>query len=417
MREDSINSPAGSKAFLSLLKDVSISSYYPWAIFFIALVVRLIHIATLKEGFYFSDFIAYDGAAVSLLQGHGFGLEYSRPPLYPVFLAANYFLFGHHICAVRIVQAVMGAFSSVLLFKLTDDLLGRKAAHVTAWISVFYPYYIFIAGLEYPTLVTSFLLICVIYLLQISIKKNSFVHVALAALCLGMAALAVPVSLAFLPFLLLWFLLISRWDMKRKILSSAVSVVVVAGCLLPWTLYCYNEFGKFVLVDPRAAKHLPVVAQGESISTGKRVSSDQRLDLIMTHPGKFLLNVGGEFIRFWKFVPDRVVTKDVNVRMEYHEKDQRMVVDNPYVSSLMDWVSILTYGPVFLLALVGIVLCWDSWYALSLPFLLLLSHALGYSLFFSQTRYRLPVEFCLMILAGGGAVTLWGKLSGKNRTA
>ena len=94
-------------------------------------------------------------------------------------------------------------------------------------------------------------------------------------------------------------------------------------------------------------------------------------------------------------------------RVEVHREDKRMVVNHPYASPLLNWVSLGSYGPVFILALTGIVLCARSWILLSLPILLLFSQAFGYSFFFAQTRYRLPVEFCLMILAGGGAWALW----------
>jgi hypothetical protein len=120
--------------------------------------------------------------------------------------------------------------------------------------------------------------------------------------------------------------------------------------------------------------------------------------------------MSSEFIRFWTFVPDRVTTRRLEYRMEFHQGDERMVVDHPYASPLLNWVSLASYGPVFILALAGIIFCARSWTLLSLPILLLFSHAFGYSLFFAQTRYRLPVEFCLMILAGGGAWALWNVL-------
>jgi len=391
----------------------SVSKSAVWLIFLVGLIVRVIHIALLKEGFYFSDFKAYDDAAQSLIAGQGFGAEFARPPLYPLFLAGNYLLFGIHILPVRIVQAFVGALGCVLIFNTTNHILGRKAAFVAAAISVFYPYYIFIAGLLYPTLLTSFLLICVIYLIILALKKNSVLWLVIASLCLGLASLAVPVSLAFLPFLILWFFLFSGFESKRKVSYSIISLSVVVICLSPWIYRCYDLYGKFVLIDPRVSKHLPVVSQETELGKGEKVPSEQRIGLILSHPGKFLLNVSGEFIRFWKFVPDRVVTKNKDYRIERNQMDERMVVDNPYTSHWVDWVSILTYGPVFILAIIGVVLGLHSWRFLSLPVFLLLSHAIGYSFFFSQTRYRLPVEFCLMILAGSGVVGLWTWLRGR----
>ena len=137
----------------------------------------------------------------------------------------------------------------------------------------------------------------------------------------------------------------------------------------------------------------------------------------MDLPGKFISNITKEFINFWNFVPDRVVTRQREYREQVYDSDQRMIVDNPYTSGIMNWISIFSYGPVFILAIAGVILCFSQWRLLSIPLLLILSHAIAYSFFFTQTRYRLPVEFCLMIIAGGGAIALWNRIQSKKQVA
>lgn len=372
----------------------------------------MIHIALLREGFYFSDFKAYDRAAQSLANGEGFGPEFSRPPLYPVFLAVQYLVFGLHLFPVRCIQALLGAYCSVLIYSIGDHILGKGPARVAAWISVFYPYYVFISGLLYPTLITTFLLVTMLYFIVLFTRTRSLSYLLLAALCLGLASLAVPVCLAFLPFLFVWYFFISGVQVRRAILSSTLFLLVVGLTLAPWTYYGYRHYGRLVLVDPRVEKHLPVI-ESQDAASGENNPSNYggRLGMVLQQPGKYLGNMAGEFIRFWKFIPDRVVTTRLDYRLKVHQEDERMIVDHPYTSPVLDWVSILTYGPVFILAIAGILLSTGSWKLLSLPLLLLLSQAVGYSLFFAQTRYRLPVEFCLMILAAGGAWALWNRIA------
>lgn len=381
---------------------------YPIWIFLCALIVRLIHIATLKEGFYFSDFTAYEKAARSLMNGEGFDPEFARPPIYPLFLAAKNLFFGEQLFPMRIIQAFLGAYCSVLIFAITERTLGRNPAHIAAWISIFYPYYVFIAGLLYPTLITTFFLISMVYFVILAVQKNSIWFVILASICLGVAALAVPVCLAFLPFLILWFLLFSKLNISRKTVFSVLTLLIVFLSLLPWISYCYKRYGRFIIVDPRYEKHLPTLnSSDEQLYSKNYTEEGERIKVILHHPEKFLGNVGREFIRFWRFVPDRIVTRNAEYREKVHQKDKRMVVNHPYTSSLMNWVSIFSYGPVFLFAIIGIFLNLKKWKWISLPLFLLLSQAFGYSLFFAQTRYRLPVEFCLMVLAGGGAWMLF----------
>jgi 4-amino-4-deoxy-L-arabinose transferase-like glycosyltransferase len=386
-----------------------------WVIFFVGLIARLIHIAFLKEGFYFSDFKAYEAASLCLLDGEGFGPDYDRPPIYPLFLVATHLIFGVHIFPVRIVQALLGAFSCILISQITGQIFNRKAAVVAAWISALYPYYIFITGLLYPTQITAFLLICTIYFLLLSLKKRVYLNLVIASICLGAASLAVPACIAFVPFLVLWYLFISKVKLRQALTYSLLNIIVVGVCLLPWTYICYQRYGHLVLIDPRVGNHLPVLKTEEAENDGRWVDTNDRVKMILANPGKFIGNITKEFINFWNFVPDRVVTRHRDYREQVHSEDQRMVVNNPYTSSLMNWVSIFSYGPVFILSIVGIILCFSDWRLLSLPLLLILSHAVAYSFFFTQTRYRLPVEFCLMILAGGGAIALWNKIQSKKQ--
>src|SRR5437867_3216592 len=99
------------------------------AIFVTALLIRSVFIFTLQNGFYFPDSLDYSQAATSLLAHGTFGEAYDRPPMYPLVLAAIYALFGQHIVAIRLVQAVMGACIAVLI-ALIARRLGSKGAGV-----------------------------------------------------------------------------------------------------------------------------------------------------------------------------------------------------------------------------------------------------------------------------------------------
>jgi 4-amino-4-deoxy-L-arabinose transferase-like glycosyltransferase len=380
-----------------------------WLIFLAALAVRVAYISFLGEGYYFSDFRVYERAALSLIQSHGFDADYNRPPLYPIFLAANYLILGEHFITVRLVQALLGAYCSVLIFIIGTRLINHRAAIIAAGISVFYPYYVFLAGLLYPTLLTTFLLIAVLFFLLRGWDDRSLEQFLLASLCLGLATMATPVSLAFLPFLLGVVLLRRGMTFWRRLSTIGLMLLVTAGCILPWTAYYYHRHGQLILVDARAEKHMPDLAGKES-SENQSKGSWGRVGAMLTHPGGAFVRLGSEFLHFWTFVPDRVVTKAEDYRQKRHAEDARLSTHNEFTAPWMSYVSILTYGPMFILALLGLIFHLKKRPILMLPLLLLLSQALGYSLFFTQVRYRLPVEFCLMLFAGGGAVALYDKL-------
>jgi len=56
--------------------------------------IRAVFILTMQNGFYFADSVEYSAAAVNLLANGDFGEKYTRPPVYPVFLAGIYALAG-----------------------------------------------------------------------------------------------------------------------------------------------------------------------------------------------------------------------------------------------------------------------------------------------------------------------------------
>jgi len=69
-------------------------------IFVLALLVRPVFIFTMQEVFHFFDSVRYSTAAVILLTHGEFGEAYTRPPVYPVFPAGIYAVFGEKNRAV-----------------------------------------------------------------------------------------------------------------------------------------------------------------------------------------------------------------------------------------------------------------------------------------------------------------------------
>lgn len=70
-------------------------------IFTVAFILRGAFVLVLKDGFYFPDAIDYSRAAASLLADGEFSETSHRPPVYPLFLAGIYTLFGQTIMAIR----------------------------------------------------------------------------------------------------------------------------------------------------------------------------------------------------------------------------------------------------------------------------------------------------------------------------
>src|SRR6188508_3019854 len=89
-------------------------------IFLVAFAVRLIHIWQLRSTPFFDTLLGdangYDKWAVRLASGDWIGSDvFYQAPLYPYFLGVVYAIFGRDLLVVRIIQAVIGSASCVLL--------------------------------------------------------------------------------------------------------------------------------------------------------------------------------------------------------------------------------------------------------------------------------------------------------------
>src|SRR5262245_48199792 len=106
----------------------------PWflAIFAVALLVRLAVVAQLQRSVFAEVLVGdghfYDHWARQLAGGDWVGREPNfLTPGYAYFLAALYALFGAHWLTVRVVHAVLGALTAVLVADAGTRLFNRRA--------------------------------------------------------------------------------------------------------------------------------------------------------------------------------------------------------------------------------------------------------------------------------------------------
>jgi hypothetical protein len=179
--------------------------------------------------------------------------------------------------------------------------------------------------------------------------------------------------------------------------------------LFLWAAASSHYFGKVIITDPRAVKMVDRAG-----STNLEEVRKGRIQRIIEDPEKFLLQYASEFGHFWQIYPERVVMSDQSLRDKFHERDSRVVRKTVFgANSLTVWASVLSIGPVFLLALAGSLSLIHArqWAPFSLLAFVILSFALAYSFFFTQLRYRIPVEPYIILLAGHGLAVFAGALT------
>jgi 4-amino-4-deoxy-L-arabinose transferase-like glycosyltransferase len=380
------------------------------AIFVTALLIRSVFTLTLQNGFYFPDSLDYSKAATNLLAHGTFGEGYNRPPMYPLVLAAIYALFGQHIVAIRLVQAVMGAGIAVMIALIARRLGSKGVGTLAGVLWSVYPLGVFMAGIEYPISVTALLLAAAVLCMLTKVKQTLGAgRAVLSGLLFGAAALTIPVTLAAVLATALWIL---YWQSARRLVLATLFLLGVALPLTPWTIRNLYTHGHIVIVDPRLTQLLPQVGPAQQERVGNE--QDRKIKAILRYPGAFVAHIMEEFGHFWELYPTRVFMSYQPYREALHQQDARMVKQTVFGTSWTSLVSILSVGPAFLFALIGI---WALWFqkaqrrSLSLLCMTVLSFAVGYSFFFAKIRYRLPVEPYIIILSAYGLKQTWSILA------
>ncbi len=365
------------------------------ALFLLAALVRLIFVASLQSGFYFWDSVRYDNAAISLIENGHFG-EYNRSPVYPIFLAGVYFVAGHSILAVRVVESLLGAAIAVMLAAIGRRIAGIPTGLIAGVIWTFYPLAVFVAGLVYPeTLMTALIALGILLFLQWSQAQGRYSILLLSGIPLFIAVLIKPVVLATILVLATWLVIFAGGQRVRAL------GVFAAGLVLPlalWAGISLHLFGRVVVSDPRSLSFI-----NKAGATTMEEVHKGRLQRALEDPGRFLSEYSSEFVGFWGIYPERVTMSDQRMRDAFHQKSAKVVKKTVFGgNSLTFWASVLSIGPVLFLALIGagLMLYERRLAELALIAGVVLSFALAYSFFFTQLRYRIPVEPYIMVMTG-----------------
>lgn len=203
-----------------------------------------------------SDELEYHRLAVNLLAGQGYVIDpgtsiTSRPPLYPVFLAAVYAVFGAHYEAMWYVQAVLKSLTIFPVYCLGKRLFSPSVGLWAAGLYALYPSFDMVATLYRENLV-AILLVLFLWALVVAMQEHRFSALMAAGVLAGCLMLAntiflvLPLALGVVGFL------DSRVRPQRMRLVGIILIALLV--YLPW------QVRNTVLVDAsdeeRSFRHL-----------------------------------------------------------------------------------------------------------------------------------------------------------------
>ncbi|MEP7149145.1 MAG: glycosyltransferase family 39 protein, partial [Acidobacteriota bacterium] len=219
------------------------------------LCVGMIYV-TGRDNADFADSIDYVTAARMLVENGSYpevgGLHFFRAPLFPLFMAGVWSVTGESVFAVKIVQALLHAVTTLMIFKTAELLTGKSlVALIAGLLFALNPFFIYqAAAIQTEALHTFLVTLALMLFVKMIVSDERFdlrtaaaagIAFGLAALCKN-SALGVCILLA-VSMVALFF--------RRKNSFAAVALMVVAmfAVILPWTFYNWETRGEFILIN------------------------------------------------------------------------------------------------------------------------------------------------------------------------
>jgi hypothetical protein len=264
-----------------------------------------------------------------------------------------------------------------------------------------FPTLIFVSGILYPTTLYTLLLLGATLAARAVVERPTARRAAAFGALLGAGWLTDQVFIIPGFVLVLWCVAAAGSARLRVAGMTAAVVVVLAGVMAGYQ-GMIRDPGRAPAPFMMKAQFVLHYARTDSVTAERRrirLPADTRFralgrgdllarewGLLRERPGDYLHDVGSEFLHFFDPMPDRIQS------------------DTAFTSRAVLVVGAVSFLPVLILALLGLVAGRAARRDRLLLVLVPLATAGFYAFFFTQTRYRIPVEPHLLVLAALGLV-------------
>lgn len=327
----------------------------------------------------------------------------SRPPGYPLFLALP-LLIGVGNLGLRLIHVALFLISAVLLSLLARRLYSNFVAAISVLLVICYPILLYVSTLLLPQTLGTTLLLLGFWLL-VGIPEPSQWRIALSGFAFSLLILTIPTFLFVTAGFFAWLLWKCR-GYRRRSLLFILPIFLVLGS---WSVRNYMSFHAVFFVATNGGENLLLGnSENSTMISGSytdisrytaaatnmsEVDADRYYRIaakhwIESHPAAAARLYLEKFVQFFSY-KERTVTEDFATQAE-----------QPTWRNL---IMLLTYGPLLLLFLSRIVLS-RRWPLSDVEILLIGMYFLSAStsaIFVPRIRYRLPMDWLLLLLAAG----------------
>jgi len=411
-------------------RPVGLPARWGLAIFGTALLIRGLYLFEMRNSVLFAvlmgDGVSYDAWAQRIIAGGWYGKEvFYQAPMYPYFLALVYGLFGPGLWPVRLVQAMIGSGSCVLLAAGATRFFDRRVGIVTGFFAAAYgPAIFFDAQIQKPVLSMLFVALLVYLLGRMRHTMHAWLAVAAGA-TLGGFALTRENALILVPIVAVWMALPSAaFTRRQRLRSVALLLVGVSLVLVPVGFRNLHVGGRFLLTTAQMGPNFYIGNSPEATgwyvallpnrgdakyeqqdatelaeqAVGRKLTPSEvsgywmgrALDYVRSSPGPWLALMCKKTAL--TFGSREIIDTE---SIEAHCECSRVLGVFAYT---------LHFGVIGPMALAGMWLTRQRWRQYRVLYAMILGFAVAVAAFYVVARYRYPLAPLLMLFAAAGLV-------------
>ena len=341
--------------------------------------------------------------------------RFHQSPLYP-YLLAGFYSAGISITGVKIIQALAGVLSIVLIYLLARSLISTRAAFIAALLALLYgPFYLYETQLLRATWITLAGISSVYLCLRAQNGRSAWWWIA-AGFVLGLLFLLKGGFFLWLLLVLIWMGIVVK---KRRALIKAYLLILLpfALCLTPLVLRNY-----LVGAPPLSSSSVGAVTftfgNAADVSGVKFETSRFTREIMLESGGALwptVISTLKTHHRGFPSIAGQMGRKFLAFFQGYETPNNADYYYACLHSTFLKWGT-FTFSVIGPLGLLGIFLSRKEGRGFLLLYFYLGGILVQILLFYYISRFRLPGVAVLIIFAGGAGEMIIGLLRKKDKT-
>lgn len=308
------------------------------------------------------------------------------------------------LIVMRFIQSLLLLLQGYLIYKISLKIFNdRLGAFLASFVTLFYPYFIYYQGLMLSETLFNTFLVATFYFIY-RWYENGFrvdINFILSNLFLVLSIYVKGTLSLLAPLLLAGFYFLNKYKIKNTFKILLYSVALYGIFLSPWWVRNYTIFDTFVPFTTSSSFNLYLGNNPKNLNGGCDWGEDvdksvvKEINAINSELGRNEA-YKKEAISFIKTNPKRFFELAILKLKRFYS-----IVPNAdkFSKGYYKWISIFSYGVVFVLFLVSIIYYIKQFKKLSAIYILFLYFTLLHMIIIASLRYRLPLEPFMILMS------------------